>query len=150
MSWASYPVPLMRANPRSWEVPSTSTQLREQCERRGVKPAPVEHATDTLTVFRALAAGDECAKIAVDQMCEYLAQAMAQVSCIVDPAMYLIGGGVAGAFATFAPELRRRFAAHALSTCKDVRIEAAGLGNQAAMYGCAYEALRLREERLGE
>ena len=122
----------------------------EECERRGVKPAPVEHATDTLTVFRALAAGDECAKIAVDQMCEYLAQAMAQVSCIVDPAMYLIGGGVAGAFATFAPELRRRFAAHALSTCKDVRIEAAGLGNQAAMYGCAYEALRLRQERLGE
>ncbi len=122
----------------------------EECERRGVTPASVEHATDTLTVFRALAAGDECAKIAIDQMCEHLAQAMAQVSCIVDPAMYLIGGGVAGAFATFAPELRRRFAAHALSTCKDVRIEAAGLGNQAAMYGCAYEALRLREERLGE
>ena len=122
----------------------------EECERRGVTPASVEHATDTLTVFRALAAGDECAKIAIDQMCEYLAQAMAQVSCIVDPAMYLIGGGVAGAFATFAPELRRRFAAHALSTCKDVRIEAAGLGNQAAMYGCAYEALRLRDERLGK
>ena len=52
---------------------------------------------------------------------------------------------MAGAFATFAPELRRRFAAHALSTCRDVRIEAASLGNQAAMYGCAYEALRLRD-----
>ena len=117
-----------------------------ECEARGVKPVTVEHATDTLSVFRALAAGDDCAKIAVDQMCEYLAQAMAQVSCVVDPAMYLIGGGVAGAFATFAPELRRRFAAHALPTCKDVRIEAASLGNQAAMYGCAYEALRLRDE----
>lgn len=122
----------------------------EECERRGVKPAAVEHATDTLTVFRALEAGDECAKLAMDQMCEYLAQAMSQVSCIVDPAMFLIGGGVAGAFAAFAPELRRRFADHVLSACKDVRIEAAGLGNQAAMYGCAYEALRLRRERLGE
>ena len=122
----------------------------EECEKRGVKPAPVEHATDTLTVFRALAAGDECAKFAVNQMCEYLAQAMSQISCIVDPAMYLIGGGVAGAFATFAPELRRRFAAHALSSCQDARIEAAGLGNQAAMYGCAYEALRLRREQLGK
>lgn len=118
----------------------------EECERRGVTPVHVEHATDTLSVFRALAAGDECAKLAVDQMCEYLAMAMAQVSCVVDPAMYLIGGGVAGAFATFAPELRRRFQAHALSTCKDVAIEAASLGNQAAMYGCAYEALRLRQE----
>lgn len=122
----------------------------EECEKRGVTPAAVEHETDTLTVFRALAAGDDCAKHAIDQMCEYLAQAMAQVSCVVDPAMYLIGGGVAGAFATFAPELRRRFAEHALSTCEDVRIEAAGLGNQAAMYGCAYEALRLRRERKAE
>ena len=122
----------------------------EECERRGVKPAPVEHATDTLTVFRALAAGDDCAKIAVDQMCEYLAIAMAQVSCVVDPAMFLIGGGVAGAFAAFAPELRRRFAEHALTSCKSARIEAATLGNQAAMYGCAYEALRLREEQLGK
>lgn len=117
-----------------------------ECERRGVEPVEIEHATDTLSVFRALASGDECAKLAVDQMCEYLAQAMAQISCVTDPAMYLIGGGVAGAFATFAPELRRRFAAHALPTCQDVRIEAAGLGNQAAMYGCAYEALRLRTE----
>ncbi len=120
----------------------------EECERRGVTPVEIEHATDTLSVFRALEGGDECAKLAVDQMCEYLAQAMAQISCVIDPALYLIGGGVAGAFATFAPELRTRFAAHALSTCKDVRIEAASLGNQAAMYGCAYEALQMRERAL--
>lgn len=117
-----------------------------ECERRGVTPVPIEHATDTLSIFRALAAGDDCAKLAVDQMCEYLALAMSQISCVVDPAMYLIGGGVAGAFATFAPALRARFLAHALSTCKDVSIEAASLGNQAAMYGCAYEALRLHAE----
>ena len=118
-----------------------------ECERRGVAPAPVEHETDTLTVFRALESGDECAKLAVDMMCEYLAQAMSQVSCVIDPQLYLIGGGVAGGFSAFAPELRRRFAAHALSPCKDARIEAASLGNQAAMYGCAYEALRLRREQ---
>lgn len=117
----------------------------EECEKRGVKPVEVEHATDTLSVFRALAGGDECAKIAVHQMCDYLALAMSQVSCIVDPEMFLIGGGVAGAFATFAPELRKRFAEYALKPCRDARIEAASLGNQAAMYGCAYEALRLRE-----
>lgn len=121
----------------------------EACERRGVKPVEVEHATDTLSVFRALASGDECAKLAVDEMCDYLARVMAQVSCVIDPAMFLIGGGVAGAFATFAPELRERFRAYALATCRDARIEAAGLGNQAAMYGCAYEALRLRQEARG-
>ena len=121
----------------------------EECERRGVTPVNVEHATDTLSVFRALAGGDECAKLAVDKMCDYLALAMSQISCIVDPEMYLIGGGVAGAFATFAPELREKFAEYALKPCKEARIEAAGLGNQAAMYGCAYEALRLRRENRG-
>ena len=121
----------------------------EECERRGVTPVNVEHATDTLSVFRALAGGDECAKLAVDKMCDYLALAMSQISCIVDPEMYLIGGGVAGAFATFAPELREKFADYALKPCKEARIEAASLGNQAAMYGCAYEALRLRRESRG-
>ena len=121
----------------------------EECERRGVTPVHVEHATDTLSVFRALAGGDECAKLAVDKMCDYLALAMSQISCIVDPEMYLIGGGVAGAFATFAPELREKFAEYALKPCKEARIEAASLGNQAAMYGCAYEALRLRREVRG-
>ena len=119
----------------------------EECERRGVTPVHVEHATDTLSVFKALAGGDECAGIAVDKMCDYLALAMSQISCVMDPELYLIGGGVAGAFATFAPRLRERFQEIALPTCKDVRIEAAGLGNQAAMYGCAYEALRLRAEQ---
>lgn len=118
-----------------------------ECERRGVTPVEVEHATDTVSVFRALSEGDDCARRAVEQMCEYLASAMAQVSCVVDPSMFLIGGGVAGSFAAFAPELRRRFAAHALPTSAGARIEAASLGNQAAMYGCAYEALRLRGER---
>lgn len=120
----------------------------EECERRGVTPVKVEHATDTLSVFRALASGDECAKLAVNQMCDYLALAMSQVSCVVDPEMFLIGGGVAGAFATFAPELRKRFAEYALKPCRETRIEAASLGNQAAMYGCAYEALRLRAENV--
>lgn len=120
----------------------------EECERRGVTPVHVEHATDTLSVFRALAAGDDCAKIAVNEMCDYLADAMNQISCVIDPAMYLIGGGVAGAFATFAPTLRARFAEKCLKPCRQVAIEAASLGNQAAMYGCAYEALRLRKKAL--
>ena len=118
----------------------------EECERRGVAPAHVEHATDTLSVFAALAEGDACARYAVDLMCDYLGLAMSQISCVVDPELYLIGGGVAGAFEAFAPTLRERFRAHALKPCRDARIEAASLGNQAAMYGSAYEALRIRRE----
>lgn len=118
----------------------------QECESAGVMPAKLEHATDTLGVFGALDAGDPCARRAVDAMCERLGQAMAQISCVVDPELYLIGGGVAGAFETFGPELRRRFAEHALPPCKAARIEPAALGNRAAMYGSANEALRRRAE----
>ena len=122
----------------------------EECKARGVTPVNVEHETDTVSVFRAHAQGDECATLAIHKMCHYLGLAMAQVSCVVDPSMYLIGGGVAGSFATFASELRDSFEQYALPVSKGTRIEAASLGNQAAMYGCAYEALRLRNERFGE
>ena len=118
----------------------------EECRTRGWKAAPVEHATDTLTVFHALEAGDEAARIVVNKMAECLALAMSQISCVTDPGMFLLGGGVAGAFSTFAPELRKRYLEFAIPTCKNVRIEAASLGNQAAMYGCAYEAMRKRAE----
>ncbi len=122
----------------------------EECVSRGVIPVNVEHETDTVSVFRAHAQGDECATLAIHKMCHYLGLAMAQVSCVVDPAMFLIGGGVAGSFATFATELRECFEQYALPVSKGARIEAASLGNQAAMYGCAYEALRLRQERFGK
>ena len=117
----------------------------ETCKARGVTPAPVEHATDTLTVFRALSSGDDCARKAIHQMCEYLGYAMAQISCVCDPELYLIGGGVAGGFASFAPDLRECFVKYALKGCSKARIEAASLGNQAAMYGSAYEALVKRD-----
>ena len=122
----------------------------EECASRGVVPVTIEHETDTVSVFRAHAQGDECATLAIHKMCHYLGLAMAQVSCVVDPAMFLIGGGVAGSFATFATELRECFEQYALPVSKGARIEAASLGNQAAMYGCAYEALRLRQERFGQ
>ena len=45
---------------------------RQECRRQGVEGVKVEHDTDTLSVFAALKAGDECAETAVIKMCEYL------------------------------------------------------------------------------
>lgn len=123
---------------------------REECERRGVAGVEIKHDTDTLSIFQALDQGDECADLAIQEMCRYLGGAMAQVSTIIDPKLFLIGGGVAGSFATFAPHLRKAFTDAALKTSRDARIEAASLGNQAAMYGCAYEALRIYKSRVDD
>ena len=78
-------------------------------------------------------------------MCDYLGYAMAQVSVVVDPAAYLIGGGVGGGFKLFAEALRTSYRSYCLSPSASTRILPASLGNDAAMYGCAFQALSERK-----
>lgn len=98
---------------------------------------------EAYTVFQALDAGSPEAKAAVSHMVEYLAFAMAQMSAVVDPEMYIIGGGVAGSFDVFAAELTAKFREFALTPCAGTKIVHATLGNQAGMYGSAYCAMQL-------
>ena len=95
------------------------------------------------TVFQELEKGSTEAKNAVSQMVEYLAFAMAQMSAVVDPEMFVIGGGVAGSFDVFKDELAAKFREFALTPCANTKIVHAALGNQAGMYGSAYCALQL-------
>lgn len=114
---------------------------QEECERESQKPFPIEHSSDSLSVFRALATGDKCAAAAIDQMCDYLATAFAAISCVVDPGAFVIGGGMAGSLPVFVRELERCYQARAFKACTTTRIVAAGLGNKAGIYGAAYQAL---------
>lgn len=114
----------------------------DECGRRGSVPAVLDGPTDTLSVFAAHRAGDEAAIAAVSRMCDSLGYALAQVSAIVDPEAYFIGGGMGEGFALFADQLRAAFRSYCLPMCADARILPAALGNEAAMYGSAYLALR--------
>lgn len=117
---------------------------RDRCARTGARPVPIAHATDAVAVFDAYREGDEAAAWAVGQMCQKLGFALAQVSAVVDPAVFLIGGGVAGAFDLFGEELARSFRSHCLAPSAAARILPCVLGNDAGMYGVAYEALLQR------
>lgn len=118
---------------------------REECRKRGIDAVRLLGPTDTLSVFEAYRAGDEAAHAAVSRMCDSLGFALAQVSAVVDPALYLIGGGMGEGFDLFAHELRTAFRAHCLSTCADACILPAALGNEAAMYGGAFLAMERLE-----
>lgn len=118
-------------------------QYRKICERENKTPYPIEHKTDAFGVFQALSAGDECAKEAISQMCEYLAFAFSQLACTVDPSAFVLGGGVAGSLDVFHDELVERYRHYCLPLCAGTPVIAATLGNRAGMYGSAYEALRL-------
>lgn len=116
------------------------------CRMHGTEPVVLSGPSDSYAVFQALEEGDAAAKEAVSQMCEYLAIAFAQMSCIVDPGAFVLGGGVSGSFDVFKDELVERFQAHALPMCADTKIIAASLGNKAGIYGSAYQALLVSRE----
>lgn len=117
---------------------------REECELEGHEPVHLDGPTDTLSVFNAWRAGDRAAQLAIATMTDYLGFALANVSCVLDPELYLIGGGVGEGFDLFADDLRAAFHHHCLSASSRARILPASLGNQAAMYGSAYQALQAR------
>ncbi len=114
---------------------------KKACAAKGTEPVELSGPTDTLSVFNAHRAGDEAAVEAIAQMCDYLGYAMAQISAVTDPQMYLIGGGVGGGFNLYAEDLRNAFRKYCLAPSVATRILPASLGNDAAMYGCAYQAL---------
>lgn len=118
---------------------------REELARREERGCAVQHDTDTLTVFKAAAEGDSCAQKAIDTMCEYLGFALAQVSCVIDPEAFLIGGGVAGGFDQFSVQLSAAFRSCCLASCAATRILPCSLGNKAGMYGVAFAALKEAE-----
>lgn len=122
---------------------------KEACEEMGQEGVAVEHETDTLSVFRALAAGDKAAERAVDTMCDRLGFALAQISVVMDPEAYLIGGGVAGGFDQFGTKLSTSFRSHCFSASAAAKIVPCSLGNEAGMYGVAYAALQARADAQG-
>ena len=71
-------------------------------------------------IFDAAKEGDTVALELTDQLCGILATAMSSISCVADPEIFVVGGGVSKAF-------------HA---SEGTEIALATLGNDAGMYGC--------------
>lgn len=88
-------------------------------------------------VFDAAKAGDNIALESVEKMARLLARAMAMVSCVIDPELFIIGGGVSNAGEFLLELLRREFRKTALTMCENARIEAANTGSNAGIYGAA-------------
>ncbi len=115
---------------------------KQECKKRGQTPVKLDGPTDTLSVFNAYREGDEAAIAAISNMCDCLGYALAQISVIMDPQLYLIGGGVGGGFKLYAEELRNAFRKYCLAPSIGTRILPASLGNDAAMYGSAFQAMQ--------
>ena len=86
-------------------------------------------------VFDAAKVGDAAALETVRKTVRMLARMLAAVSCVVDPELYLIGGGISKAGGFLMDMIRSEFRTLALATSENARIEAAKTGNDAGIFG---------------
>ncbi|MBR4708434.1 MAG: ROK family glucokinase [Pseudobutyrivibrio sp.] len=92
-------------------------------------------AVDAKAVFDAAKMGDVVAKEIVRRACEYLAQGLQVISCVVNPEAFVIGGGVSKAGQYLIDEIEYRFNQIAFHGGKNTKIILATLGNDAGIYG---------------
>lgn len=90
------------------------------------------------TVLDAAKAGDELALEVVEKMGRILGTALANAACIVDPEVFVIGGGVSKAGTIITEVIRKYYIERAFNSCRNADFALAELGNDAGVYGCVY------------
>ena len=89
-------------------------------------------------IFDAAKDGDKIAAELVEKLCRILGTALANIALIVDPEVFVIGGGVSRAGAILIDGIKKHFTEWQIPShaCEATEITLATLGNDAGMYGC--------------
>jgi glucokinase len=87
-------------------------------------------------VFNGAKSGDENCLEVVDKFGEYLGTALSNVSCVVDPEAFVIGGGVSRAGSILTDKVSEWYHKKSMSAIRDKVFCIAELGNDAGIYGC--------------
>lgn len=98
----------------------------------------VLRAAETFTckdVFAAAESGDAFAVGVLEQVFDYLGEALASACCVCDPECVILGGGVSKAGEYLLQGVERHFQAHMFHACKGTRFSLATLGNDAGICG---------------
>ncbi len=88
-------------------------------------------------VFDLVKRGDPQAKEIAGQFGKYLGKGLAAAACVVNPQVFVIGGGVSRAGALLFDYIRPWFKRYAFHACSHVDFKLAELGNDAGIYGAA-------------
>ena len=87
-------------------------------------------------IFDEAKKGDALALEAIEILGETLGMALSNIACVVNPQVFVIGGGVSKAGDILIDTVAKHFKEHAFASCKDTKFALASLGNDAGMYGC--------------
>ncbi len=89
------------------------------------------------TVFDAVKAGDKLAEEVVTVYGKYLGDALAGISCVVNPQVICIGGGVSKAGQVVIDYVEPHFQKNVFHGSRSTKFSLATLGNDAGIYGAA-------------
>ena len=89
------------------------------------------------TVWDAVKAGDSLAIDVANQFGEYLGKGLASVACVVNPEVFVIGGGVSKAGEVLIDYLKHHYQKHVFHGSREAKFALATLGNDAGIYGAA-------------
>ena len=91
-------------------------------------------AKDVLDAFKA---GDAVAQELVEEVGRILGGALGSIAVVIDPEMFVIGGGVSRAGQILLDAVQKHFKERVFKSCQETKFVLASLGNDAGMYGCA-------------
>ena len=94
-----------------------------------------DKAFECKDVFAAATAGDAAANAILEQVYEILGRFLAAISCVADPEVIVLGGGVSKAGQMLIDGATKYFHKYAFHACRSTRITLATLGNDAGAYG---------------
>lgn len=97
-------------------------------------------------VFDFAEQGDAVAQAVLEQIYGYLGEFLANVCCVVDPEIVVLGGGVSRAGAPLLEGVKRHFARYAYHACRNTEFALATLGNDAGVYGAFQMLLQERQK----
>jgi len=92
-------------------------------------------------IFDAAKNGDDLALDLIEEHGRRLGYALANVACVVDPEVFVIGGGVSKAGDILITTTKKFFQEYAFHACRNTEFKLATLGNDAGMYGGAASVL---------
>ena len=99
---------------------------------------------DTVTakdVVDAAKAGDAVADKIFDKFCDYLGYSLAATAAVIDPEIFIIGGGVSKAGQFLVDRVQAYFVKYAWPGIRGIKFALAELGNDAGIYGAARIAI---------
>lgn len=89
------------------------------------------------TVFDAVKDGDKLACEIADEFGMYLGKGLACIAAVVNPEVFVLGGGVSKAGNILCEYVEKYYQKYAFHGCRDAQFKLATLGNDAGIYGAA-------------